>query len=203
MAEGDGGSIIQMGSLNNAIGLAGVTVYGAHKAGLCQLAKSMSVEWAEHKIRVNAICPGHMLTPLTVSLWNDPVRSAWLLERSLWKQTRIPRGSGRVLPPAGVECRLLHHRPGDLHRGRMARRDALGQDRLRAKPKASQEQFIETEEAHGKARIGAETRGQGSEPQGVHSQRSHRRRESRPPRGLLLERGDRRYAVLSQDETRS
>ena len=58
MAEGDGGSIIQMGSLNNAIGLAGVSVYGAHKAGLCQLAKSMSVEWAEYKIRVNAICPG-------------------------------------------------------------------------------------------------------------------------------------------------
>jgi NAD(P)-dependent dehydrogenase (short-subunit alcohol dehydrogenase family) len=90
MAEGDGGSIIQMGSLNNAVGLAGVTVYGAHKAGLCQLAKSMSVEWAEHKIRVNAICPGHMLTPLTVSLWDDPVRSAWLLERSLWKRPGFP-----------------------------------------------------------------------------------------------------------------
>jgi NAD(P)-dependent dehydrogenase (short-subunit alcohol dehydrogenase family) len=90
MADGDGGSIIQMGSLNNAIGLAGVTVYGAHKAGLCQLAKSMSVEWAEHKIRVNAICPGHMLTPLTVALWDDPVRSAWLLERSLWKRPGFP-----------------------------------------------------------------------------------------------------------------
>ena len=58
MAENGGGSIIQMGSLNNAIGLAGVSVYGAHKAGLCQLAKSMSVEWAQYKIRVNAICPG-------------------------------------------------------------------------------------------------------------------------------------------------
>jgi NAD(P)-dependent dehydrogenase (short-subunit alcohol dehydrogenase family) len=91
MAEGDGGSIIHMGSLNNAIGLEAVSVYGAHKAALCQLAKSMSVEWAEYKIRVNAICPGFILTPLTaVGQWADPVRSKWLLERILWKRPGYP-----------------------------------------------------------------------------------------------------------------
>jgi NAD(P)-dependent dehydrogenase (short-subunit alcohol dehydrogenase family) len=90
MAEGNGGSIIHMGSLNNAIGLAGVSVYGAAKAGLCQLAKSMSVEWAEYKIRVNAICPGFFLTPLTVTVWDDPVRSGWLLARSQWKRPGFP-----------------------------------------------------------------------------------------------------------------
>ncbi len=90
MADGNGGSIIHMGSLNNAIGLAGVSVYGAHKAGLCQLAKSMSVEWAEYKIRVNAICPGFFLTPLTVGVWADPARSGWLHERSQWKRPGFP-----------------------------------------------------------------------------------------------------------------
>ena len=90
MAKGDGGSIIHLGSMNNAIGLAGVSVYGAAKAGLCQLAKSMSVEWAEHKIRVNAICPAFVLTPLTTSVWADPVREKWLIDRTLWKRPSYP-----------------------------------------------------------------------------------------------------------------
>jgi NAD(P)-dependent dehydrogenase (short-subunit alcohol dehydrogenase family) len=82
MAETGGGAIVQIGSLNNAIGLQGVSVYGAHKAALCQLAKSMSVEWAHLGIRVNALCPGFMLTPLSKPLWEDPQRGGWILERS-------------------------------------------------------------------------------------------------------------------------
>jgi NAD(P)-dependent dehydrogenase (short-subunit alcohol dehydrogenase family) len=85
-----GGSIIHIGSLNNAIGLEGVSVYGAHKAALCQLAKSMAVEWAKHQIRVNAICPGFMLTPLSKPLWDDPVKGAWILQRSLLNRPGYP-----------------------------------------------------------------------------------------------------------------
>jgi NAD(P)-dependent dehydrogenase (short-subunit alcohol dehydrogenase family) len=85
-----GGSIIHIGSLNNAIGLEGVSVYGAHKAALCQLAKSMAVEWARHGIRVNALCPGFMLTPLSKPLWDDPQKRAWLLERSLLRRPGYP-----------------------------------------------------------------------------------------------------------------
>ena len=91
MAErGDGGSIVQIGSLNNAIGLEGVSVYGAHKAALCQLAKSMAVEWAQHRIRVNALCPGFMLTPLSKPLWDDPQKGDWILERSLLRRPGYP-----------------------------------------------------------------------------------------------------------------
>jgi NAD(P)-dependent dehydrogenase (short-subunit alcohol dehydrogenase family) len=91
MAErGDGGSIIHIGSLNNAIGLEGVSVYGAHKAALCQLAKSMAVEWARYRIRVNALCPGFMLTPLSKPLWDDPQKGSWILERSLLKRPGYP-----------------------------------------------------------------------------------------------------------------
>ena len=91
MAEqGSGGSIVHVGSLNNAIGLEGVSVYGAHKAALCQLAKSMAVEWARYKIRVNALCPGFMLTPLSKPLWDDPVKGAWILQRSLLRRPGDP-----------------------------------------------------------------------------------------------------------------
>jgi len=88
--RGQGGSIVHIGSLTNAIGLEGVSVYGAHKAALCQLAKSMAVEWAPHRIRVNAICPGFMLTPLSKPLWDDPLKGAWILERSLLRRPGYP-----------------------------------------------------------------------------------------------------------------
>jgi len=89
-SRGGGGSIVHIGSLNNAIGLHGVSVYGAHKAALCQLAKSMSIEWAEHHIRVNAICPGFMLTPLSKPLWDDPLKGSWILNRSLMRRPGYP-----------------------------------------------------------------------------------------------------------------
>jgi NAD(P)-dependent dehydrogenase (short-subunit alcohol dehydrogenase family) len=91
MAErASGGSIIHIGSLNNAIGLEGVSVYGAHKAALCQLAKSMAVEWARYRIRVNALCPGFMLTPLSRPLWDDPQKGEWIMERSLLRRPGYP-----------------------------------------------------------------------------------------------------------------
>jgi NAD(P)-dependent dehydrogenase (short-subunit alcohol dehydrogenase family) len=85
-----GGSIVHIGSLNNAIGLEGVSVYGAHKAALCQLAKSMAVEWAQYQVRVNALCPGFMLTPLSKPLWDDPQKGEWILERSLLRRPGFP-----------------------------------------------------------------------------------------------------------------
>jgi NAD(P)-dependent dehydrogenase (short-subunit alcohol dehydrogenase family) len=88
--HGAGGSIIHIGSLNNAIGLEGVSVYGAHKAAICQLAKSMAVEWAQYRIRVNALCPGFMLTPLSKPLWDDPQKGAWITERSLLRRPGYP-----------------------------------------------------------------------------------------------------------------
>lgn len=89
--KGNGGAIVQIGSLTNAIGLEGVSVYGAHKAALCQLAKTMAIEWARYGIRVNAICPGFMLTPLSKPLWDDPQKGAWITDRSLFKRPGYPR----------------------------------------------------------------------------------------------------------------
>jgi gluconate 5-dehydrogenase len=85
-----GGSIVHIGSLNNAIGLEGVSVYGAHKAALCQVAKSMAIEWAQYRIRVNALCPGFMLTPLSKPLWDDPQKGGWILDRSLLRRPGYP-----------------------------------------------------------------------------------------------------------------
>ena len=45
--------------------------YGAAKAGLISLVQTMAVEWAPHHIRVNAIAPGHIVTP---RLYDTPQR---------------------------------------------------------------------------------------------------------------------------------
>jgi 2-deoxy-D-gluconate 3-dehydrogenase len=47
-------------------------VYGAAKAGLISLVQTMAVEWAPHRIRVNAIAPGHIVTP---RLYDTPQRA--------------------------------------------------------------------------------------------------------------------------------
>jgi 2-deoxy-D-gluconate 3-dehydrogenase len=80
VAQGSG-KILHIGSITAAIGLEHVSVYGMAKAGLSQLTKTMAVEYAEHNIQVNCICPGFFSTDLTVSLWDNDRRRHWMLDR--------------------------------------------------------------------------------------------------------------------------
>jgi NAD(P)-dependent dehydrogenase (short-subunit alcohol dehydrogenase family) len=81
MIEQGGGKIINIASLTSAIALTDVSVYGASKAGLAQLTKTMAVEWAQYNIQVNAIAPGFMHTPLSDAVWENPQRRRWMLDR--------------------------------------------------------------------------------------------------------------------------
>ncbi|HKJ25217.1 MAG TPA: SDR family oxidoreductase [Myxococcota bacterium] len=62
--QGSGGSIINTASLAGLSGGAGPVAYSAAKAAVINLSRATAVELAEKKIRVNAICPGGILTPL-------------------------------------------------------------------------------------------------------------------------------------------
>jgi NAD(P)-dependent dehydrogenase (short-subunit alcohol dehydrogenase family) len=91
LMERGGGSIIQIGSITVAIGLELVSVYGATKAALAQLTKTMAVEWAAQKIRVNCLCPGFLMTPLTAEgLWGDERKHRWLLDRIPLRRPGLP-----------------------------------------------------------------------------------------------------------------
>ncbi len=63
-ARGQGGSIINTASVAGLSGGAGPLAYSAAKAAVINLSRAAAVELAEFKIRVNAICPGGILTPL-------------------------------------------------------------------------------------------------------------------------------------------
>ncbi|TCZ53371.1 glucose 1-dehydrogenase [Roseicella aquatilis] len=59
-----GGAIVNIASIGALRILQGVAGYTASKAGLVQLTKQMAVELARHGIRVNALCPGYVETPI-------------------------------------------------------------------------------------------------------------------------------------------
>jgi NAD(P)-dependent dehydrogenase (short-subunit alcohol dehydrogenase family) len=81
----EGGKVINIASLTSEIGIKNISIYGAAKAGIVGLTKSLAVEFAEHKINVNAIGPGYYRTAMTEAAFADPDRKAWML-------SRIPRG---------------------------------------------------------------------------------------------------------------
>lgn len=67
IAQG-GGAIVNLSSIAGVIGLPVRTAYSAAKAGISMLTRVLGCEWGPHNIRVNAIAPGYILTPLTEGL---------------------------------------------------------------------------------------------------------------------------------------
>lgn len=72
MAEGDGGSIIVFSSVRSQVVEPGQGVYAATKAGAVALVKTLAAELAPSGVRVNAVCPGVVETPLTEQIKADP-----------------------------------------------------------------------------------------------------------------------------------
>jgi NAD(P)-dependent dehydrogenase (short-subunit alcohol dehydrogenase family) len=66
------GSVINVASVAGVMGSPFLAPYGAAKAGLISLTKSLAVEWGAEGVRVNALCPGWTATGLNRALWEDP-----------------------------------------------------------------------------------------------------------------------------------
>lgn len=73
------GKIICMSSVHDVIPWAGHANYAASKGGVSMLMKTMAQELAMHKIRVNAISPGAIKTPINTSAWETPEAERELL----------------------------------------------------------------------------------------------------------------------------
>ena len=78
----NGGSIINVASMLSFFGAGLAPAYSASKGGVAQLTKSLAIAWGTDNIRVNAVAPGWIATPLTQTLQDDPTRSATILART-------------------------------------------------------------------------------------------------------------------------
>lgn len=99
--QGTVASIVNIASVNAVIAVPGQAHYVASKGGVASLTKAAAVEGAPRGIRVNAIAPGAIRTPMTAERLVDPEQVAWL-------EGRVPLG--RVGEPeeiAGVAKFLL------------------------------------------------------------------------------------------------
>jgi NAD(P)-dependent dehydrogenase (short-subunit alcohol dehydrogenase family) len=73
VAAGKGGAIVNLSSVNGHVAGTNRSVYTATKHALEGLTKAMAVELGPHGIRVNAICPTFIETPLTAGVLSDEV----------------------------------------------------------------------------------------------------------------------------------
>jgi NAD(P)-dependent dehydrogenase (short-subunit alcohol dehydrogenase family) len=77
--QGTAGAIVNNSSIAGLIGTRGTAIYSASKHGLLGLTKALAIEWAHAGIRINAVCPAVIETPMADRLYAAPEVNRWAL----------------------------------------------------------------------------------------------------------------------------
>ncbi|MGH2405882.1 MAG: SDR family oxidoreductase [bacterium] len=91
MAPDRGGSIIAITSIGALLGFPQNPGYASSKGGLRMLTKALALDFAERRIRVNAIAPGYVRTAMTEASYQDPRRFEERLQRTILKRWGTPQ----------------------------------------------------------------------------------------------------------------
>lgn len=81
-AQGHGGTIVLIGSINSKVVLPGTAAYASSKGGVLLLGQALAVDFARHGIRVNTVGPGVTDTPMSAGSLANPPRRAKLMART-------------------------------------------------------------------------------------------------------------------------
>lgn len=102
------GCIVNTASMLSFFGGGLVPGYSASKGGVAQLTKSLAIAYADEGIRVNAVAPGWIATPLTQALQDDASRSGPILARTPLKRWGTPADvAGPVFFLASAEAAFV------------------------------------------------------------------------------------------------
>jgi gluconate 5-dehydrogenase len=90
LKQGNGGSIVTISSIQGVTSIEGTMAYVAAKHGVIGMTKTLAVDWAKHKVRVNAIAPGFIARDVE-PLQQDPTAISFVTRRTpmqRWGTTR-------------------------------------------------------------------------------------------------------------------
>jgi NAD(P)-dependent dehydrogenase (short-subunit alcohol dehydrogenase family) len=79
MLERGSGSVINVASVAGLTATPTLAAYGASKAAVISLTKTLALEWGPQGVRVNALCPGWTKTDLNKDLWGDEALAAHMV----------------------------------------------------------------------------------------------------------------------------
>ncbi len=115
IAQDTGGALLVNASVTGLRASAYRTAYGSSKAAVINLTQIAALELASQGIRVNALCPGPVDTPLTREMHDSATRAEWEEPRAnaLLRHPRRDRSPGRLPGQSGCQ---LHHRSGHRRR---------------------------------------------------------------------------------------
>jgi 3-oxoacyl-[acyl-carrier protein] reductase len=105
---GGGGSVINMASMASYFGMPIVPGYGAAKAGIVQMTKTLAVSWASDGIRVNAVAPGLIRSRMTAPMETHDALARPHLDRTPMARWGTPDDvTGPVLFLASADARFI------------------------------------------------------------------------------------------------
>jgi len=102
--DGQRGSVVTLASIEGLEGTAGGSAYSASKGGVVLLTKNMAIDYAGRGIRVNAICPGFIATPMTDSVLGPGMEGP---RADILREHKLGHRMGRPEEIAAVAAFLL------------------------------------------------------------------------------------------------